>query len=109
MIVKCQKEDASYGISKASIVHNETSLIDRIEYVHKKLSSDAIIEEFIEGRELYVGILGNNRLRTFPIWELHFEKSSSPHKSSILHEQSSTKSTGIAKEYAPVRQTYLQN
>jgi D-alanine-D-alanine ligase len=79
-IVKCLKEDASYGISKASVVHNENALKERIEYVHKKLSSDVIVEEFIEGRELYVGILGNNRLQTFPVWELHFEKSDSPEK-----------------------------
>lgn len=80
VIVKCLKEDASYGISKASVVHNEQALRERIEYVHKKLNSDVIVEQFIKGRELYVAVLGNNRLKTFPVWELHFEKSESPEK-----------------------------
>lgn len=80
VIVKCLKEDASYGISKASVVHNEKDLRERIEYVNKKLTSDAIVEEFIKGRELFISILGNSRLKTFPIWELEFKKSESPEK-----------------------------
>jgi D-alanine-D-alanine ligase len=43
-----------------------------VEFIHTRLHTDAMAEQFIEGREFYVGVLGNNRLETFPIWEIHF-------------------------------------
>jgi D-alanine-D-alanine ligase len=48
------------------------SLKERVEFIHEHVQSDALVEEFIDGRELYVGVLGNARLTTFPIWELDF-------------------------------------
>ena len=45
---------------------------ERIEFVHEQVGSDALVEEFIEGRELYVGILGNERLTRLPVWEMVF-------------------------------------
>jgi D-alanine-D-alanine ligase len=80
LIVKCLFEEASYGIAKASIVATEEKLKERIEYIHKKLEQDAIIEEFIEGREFYVGITGNKKLTSFPIWELQFNNVDNPQK-----------------------------
>lgn len=80
IIVKCLLEDASYGISQASVVNSQEKLIERIQYIQEKLNCDAIAEEFVEGREFFVGILGNKRLRTLPILELLFENSPSPHK-----------------------------
>jgi D-alanine-D-alanine ligase len=80
LIVKCLFEEASYGIAKASIVHNDEKLQERIEYINKKLETDAIVEEFVEGREYYVGIMGNYRLKTFPVWELVYENIDSPEK-----------------------------
>ena len=47
-------------------------LKERIEFIHEQTNSDALVEEYIEGRELYVGVLGNDRLRTFPVWEMDF-------------------------------------
>lgn len=79
-IVKCLFEEASFGISKSSIVHNEEKLLERIQYVHEKLSADCIVEDFIEGREFYVGVMGNYRLKTLPVWELKFEKVDNPEK-----------------------------
>lgn len=74
MVVKSTVEDASLGISQASIVYDDQSLIGRVQFVHEKLKSDAIAEHYIDGRELYVGVLGNQRLQTFPIWEMTFNK-----------------------------------
>ena len=49
-----------------------SKLKERIEFIHEQTNSDALVEEYIEGRELYVGVLGNDRLRTFPVWEMDF-------------------------------------
>ena len=74
VLVKSATEDASFGISQASIVSNNKALVERVEFVHEKVGSDAMVEEYIEGRELYVGVLGNRRLQTFPIWEMLFTR-----------------------------------
>ncbi len=72
LLVKSALEDASLGISEASIVHDDQQLNDRVAFVHDELETDAMVEAYIEGRELYVSVIGNRRLTTFPIWELHF-------------------------------------
>jgi D-alanine-D-alanine ligase len=72
LFVKSVTEDASLGISQASIVRDVERLKERIEFIHEQTNSDALVEEYIEGREFYVGVMGNDRLRTFPVWELDF-------------------------------------
>jgi D-alanine-D-alanine ligase len=72
LFVKSATEDASLGIAQASIVDDATKLRERIGFVHDHTKSDALVEEYIEGRELYVGVCGNERLTTFPAWELDF-------------------------------------
>ena len=72
LFVKSATEDASLGISQASIVHDGAKLRERVEFIHDQTKSDALVEEYIEGREIYVGVLGNERLTTFPLWELNF-------------------------------------
>jgi D-alanine-D-alanine ligase len=72
LFVKSATEDASFGISQASVVPDADKLKERIEFIHEQTNSDALIEEYIEGRELYVGVLGNDRLRTLPVWEMDF-------------------------------------
>ncbi len=74
LFVKSTVEDASFGIAQASIVHTDELLADRVKFVHDKTSDDAIAEQYIEGRELYVGVIGNTRLKTFPAWEMDFGK-----------------------------------
>ena len=74
LIVKPLSEDASIGIAQASIIDNEKALLERISMVHESFKCDAIVEEFIPGRELYVSILGNKRLRVLPIREMKFGK-----------------------------------
>ncbi|HPF25296.1 MAG TPA: hypothetical protein P5528_04845 [Steroidobacteraceae bacterium] len=72
LIVKSATEDASFGISQASIVNDSSRLRERVQFIHEQTNSDAIAEQYIDGRELYIGVLGNDRLQTFPVWELDF-------------------------------------
>jgi D-alanine-D-alanine ligase len=72
LIVKSVLEDASYGIAQASVVRDRDALAERILFVHKYAESDALVEEYIESREFYVGVLGNHRLQAFPTWEMIF-------------------------------------
>jgi D-alanine-D-alanine ligase len=72
LFVKSATEDASLGISQASIVYDAVRLRERVEFIHEQTSSDALVEEYIEGREIYIGVMGNERLTTFPVWELNF-------------------------------------
>ena len=73
VIVKSLIEDASAGISRRSVVDNDKGLVERVAFVHEQVGTDAIVEQFIDGRELYVGVLGNRRLAVFPPWELILE------------------------------------
>jgi D-alanine-D-alanine ligase len=73
LLVKPQAEDASYGIAKASIVNDVDALRERVAHVHNWVERDVIAEELIDGRELYVGILGNERLQVLPTVEMKFE------------------------------------
>ena len=72
LFVKSATEDASLGISQASIVHDPQKLRERVGFIHEQTSSDALVEEYIEGREIYIGVMGNERITTFPLWELNF-------------------------------------
>ena len=74
LIVKSLFFEASVGISQASVVENEEQLGRRVQFIHDHLGTAAIVEQFIDGRELYVGVLGNERLQVFPVWEMSFAK-----------------------------------
>jgi D-alanine-D-alanine ligase len=73
LIVKSLSEGASLGISQASVVDTDEKMVERVTFIHESIGTAAIAEEYIEGRELYVGVLGNDRLRVLPIWELEFK------------------------------------
>lgn len=73
LIVKSLVEEASLGISQASIVDSAEKLVERVGFIHKNVGTDAIAEQFIEGRELYACVVGNKQLQVLPIWELVFE------------------------------------
>ena len=73
-LVKPKSEDSSDGISRASFVRDENEAIERARFIHQKFNCDALIEEYIEGRELYVSVLGNRRLTVFPPREIFFER-----------------------------------
>lgn len=72
LFVKSATEDASLGISQASIVEDLAHLKERIDFIHDHTKTDALVEEYIEGRELYVAVDGNERLTTYPVWEMDF-------------------------------------
>jgi D-alanine-D-alanine ligase len=74
ILVKPLKEEASYGISQASFVETDEQLKERVQFIHDSHGCDVIAEEYIEGRELYVSLLGNQRLTVFPIRELLFKE-----------------------------------
>ena len=74
VLVKPLKEEASLGISQASLVENDDEFKERVAFIHEKFDSDVIAEEYIEGRELYVGVLGNHRLQVFPLREMVFKE-----------------------------------
>ncbi|MBI3015502.1 MAG: ATP-grasp domain-containing protein [Candidatus Tectomicrobia bacterium] len=70
LIVKSVSEEASLGISQASIVEDDDKLRERVAFIHNSVETGAIVERYIEGRELYVGVLGNRKLQVLPVWEL---------------------------------------
>ena len=74
LFVKSLIEEGSYGIAHASIVNTEEKFRERVEFLQEKLSTPVIAEEYIEGRELYLGVLGHRRLEALPVIELQFGK-----------------------------------
>ncbi len=74
LIVKSVTEEASLGISQASIVEDDEKLSDRVAFIHNSVGSGALIERYIEGREFYVGVIGNGHLQVLPVWELIMDK-----------------------------------
>ena len=74
VIVKPAREDGSIGIHFGAVCGSIKELMDRIDYIHKTFDSPALIEEYIEGRELYVAVLGNGRPEALPVVELDLSK-----------------------------------
>jgi len=72
LIVKSLFFEASAGISQASVVEDEEQFARRVQFIHESLGTGAIVEQFVDGRELYVGVLGNERLEVLPVWEMSF-------------------------------------
>ena len=72
LIVKPLLEDASIGIAQASVVEDDPSLAQRVEFIHTKYHQAAIVEELVEGREVYVGLIGNADLQVLPLTEMTF-------------------------------------
>ena len=98
LIVKSLNEDGSHGISQASIVDTDEKLAERVAFIHERIETAAIAEEFIEGRELYVGVLGNNRLKALPVWELKFGTMGGAHQiatEKVKHDTSYQERVGI--------------
>jgi D-alanine-D-alanine ligase len=116
LIVKSISEDASRGIAQASLVEADDKLAERVAFVHEKIGTDAIAEQYIEGRELYVGVLGNDRLRVLPVWELEFgnmaEGTSRIATEKVKHDIDYQERRGIdhgpAKKLAPELRTRIQ-
>jgi D-alanine-D-alanine ligase len=116
LIVKSLSEDGSRGISQASIVHTDDKLAERVAFVHEQVGTAAIAEQYIEGRELYVGVLGNERLRVLPVWELTFGSMAEGARpiatEKVKHDLNYQKRSGIlagpAKDLAPEQYALIQ-
>lgn len=74
VLVKPLAEEGSKGISRDSFAETEEQAIARAQFLHQRLRQDVIIEQYIDGREVYVGVLGNERLTVLPPRELKFSK-----------------------------------
>lgn len=74
LIVKSVTEEASHGISQASIVQDDDKLKERVEFIHTNVGTGALIERYIEGREFYVGVMGNGHVHVLPVWELIMDR-----------------------------------
>ncbi|MEQ1729361.1 MAG: ATP-grasp domain-containing protein [Vicinamibacterales bacterium] len=72
LMVKSLTQEASIGISQASVVDSDEKLSERVAFIHDSIGTAAIVEQYIDGRELYVGVLGNQKLQALPVWELFF-------------------------------------
>jgi len=74
LIVKSLTAESSLGISQASVVENDEKFEERVTFVHERIGTAAIVESYIEGREISVSLMGNDRIQVFPAWELLFTK-----------------------------------
>lgn len=74
VIVKPAREDGSIGIQFGAVCTSIKELMERIDYIHAEFDSPALIEEYIEGRELYVGVVGNEKPEALPVVELDLSK-----------------------------------
>lgn len=109
LLVKSDIEDASLGISQASIVHEDDALVERVKFIHEKVETDALVEQYIDGREMYVGVIGNQRLETLPVWEMVFEKmpddvariATRRVKWDVEYQKKHGIDTGVAKDLPP--------
>lgn len=104
LLVKPVKEEASYGISQASFVENDEQFRERAAFIHEKHDADVIAEQYIEGRELYVSVMGDHRLTVFPIRELVFGEAS-PNEPKIATysakwDEEYRKRKGLANQFA---------
>jgi D-alanine-D-alanine ligase len=74
VIVKPAREDGSIGIQFGAVCNSIKELMERIDYIHAEFDSPALIEEYIEGRELYVGVVGNDKPEALPVVEMDLSK-----------------------------------
>ena len=115
LIVKSSFEDASLGISQASVVTSVDKLRERVRFMHERFDTDAIAEEYIEGRELYVGVIGNRRVQTLPVWELTFNRwadgarriATEKVKWDKHYQRAHAIRTGAASDLAPATQRHV--
>ncbi len=70
LLVKSISEEGSVGIARASVVYDDEKLAERVEFIHRQTTTHAIAEQYIAGREIYVGVIGNQRVQTYTPWEL---------------------------------------
>ncbi len=116
LIVKSTIEDGSLGISQAAVVDNDEKLAERVKFIHEHVGTPAIAEQYIDGREIYVGVLGNERLRALPVWELEFERlapgalpiATQKVKHDLKYQERCGVTDGPAKDLSPALSTRIR-
>ena len=99
------------------MVETDEKLAERVAFIHERIGTAAIVEQYIEGRELYVGVLGNDRLRVLPVWELEFgdmgEGGRNIATAKVKHDLEYQEQLGIksgpAKDLSPELRTRIAN
>jgi len=117
LIVKSLTQEASIGISQASVVDSDEKLKERVAFIHDSIGTAAIVEQYVEGREIYVGILGNQALQAFPVWELFFTNmpegsrliATDRVKWSVKYQKKYGIDSGPARELAPAQAEGIQH
>jgi D-alanine-D-alanine ligase len=117
LIVKSLTQEASIGISQASVVDTDEKLKERVQFIHESIGTSAIVEQYIEGRELYVGILGNHTLQAMPVWELFFTNmpegakriATDRVKWSVKYQKKYGIDSGLARELSDSRSEGIQH
>jgi len=117
LIVKSLTQESSIGISQASVVDSDDKLRERVIFVHESIGTAAIVEQYIEGRELYVGVLGNQALQALPVWELFFTNmppearriATDRVKWSVKYQKKYGIESGLAKDLAPETADAIQH
>ena len=74
LLVKSLVDEGSAGIAQASVVETDERLTERVEFIHRTLGQHAIAEQFIDGKEVYVSVIGNRQLQTYTPWEMVMER-----------------------------------
>jgi D-alanine-D-alanine ligase len=70
VFVKSVSDEGSVGIAQASLVRGNEKLEERVDFIHRQNQTHAMAEEYVEGREIYVGVIGNERLQAYTPWEM---------------------------------------
>ncbi len=117
LIVKSLSKDASRGIAQASVVEDEARFAERVAFIHDTIGTPAIAEQYIEGREVYVGVLGNERRRVLPVWELQFGSmgagawriATEKVKHDVEYQQRLGIQHGVARDIPPPLRTKIGN
>lgn len=117
LMVKSLTQEASIGISQASVVDSDEKLKERVTFIHESIGTAAIVEQYIDGRELYVGVLGNQKLQALPVWELFFTNmppearriATDRVKWSVKYQEKYGIDSGAARDLAPAAIDAIQH
>jgi D-alanine-D-alanine ligase len=117
LIVKSLTQEASIGISQASVVETDEKLRERVAFIHDSIGTAAIVEQYIDGRELYVGVIGNSKLQALPVWELFFTNmppeakriATDRVKWSVKYQKKYEIESGPARDLAPATTELIQH
>jgi D-alanine-D-alanine ligase len=101
-IVKLAYEHCSYGITRESVVQSMEELASRVRYVDREFRQPALVEEFIDGREFHVGVIGNEDIRVFPPAEIDYSFFADIHDRLCTYESNFNKESLAYQHTQPI-------